>query len=107
MYLEDEMNGVEWVFGGFAVLVESRVRHRYPPLSERGREGERERERGGGGGERGRAREQEGAQVSESAGDAPFAPHQPSERDQIAFFRSLICTGARRNPATCGTNQGG
>ena len=26
--------------------------------------------------------------------------HQPSERDQIAFFRSLICTGACRNPAT-------
>jgi len=23
---------------------------------------------------------------------------QPSERDHIAFFSSLICTGARRNP---------
>jgi len=32
--------------------------------------------------------------------------HQPSERDRIAFFRSLICTGTRRNPADCGTNQG-
>jgi len=32
--------------------------------------------------------------------------HQPSKRDQIAFLRSLICTGARRNPATCGTCQG-
>jgi len=32
VYLEDEMNGVEVVFGGFAVLVERRVRHRYPPL---------------------------------------------------------------------------
>ena len=26
--------------------------------------------------------------------------------DQIACFRSLIRTGARRNPASCGTNQG-
>jgi hypothetical protein len=26
--------------------------------------------------------------------------------DQIAFFRSSIGTGARRNPAACGTNQG-
>ena len=26
---------------------------------------------------------------------------------QIAFFRTLIRTGAVRNPATCGTNQGG
>ena len=25
---------------------------------------------------------------------------------QIAFFTSLICTGTRRNPAACGTNQG-
>ena len=32
--------------------------------------------------------------------------HQLSERDQIAFFRPLICTGARRNPATRATNQG-
>ena len=23
--------------------------------------------------------------------------HQPSKRDQIAFFSSLICTGIRRN----------
>jgi len=30
----------------------------------------------------------------------------PSERHQIAWFRSLICTGARRNPAACGPNQG-
>ena len=26
---------------------------------------------------------------------------------QIALFTSFMCTGARRNPATCGTNQGG
>ena len=32
--------------------------------------------------------------------------HPPSERDQIVFFRPLICTGARHNPATCGANQG-
>ena len=32
--------------------------------------------------------------------------HQPSERDRIAFFRSLICTGAPCNPEACGTNQG-
>ena len=30
---------------------------------------------------------------------------QPPE-DQIAFFSSLICTGARQNPATCGTRDG-
>jgi len=43
----------------------------------------------------------------------PFIPnqlempvHEVHEEDQFAFFRSLICTGARRNPATCGTNQG-
>ena len=29
-----------------------------------------------------------------------------STRDQIAFFRSLICTGARRNPAACGHKLG-
>jgi len=28
-----------------------------------------------------------------------------AERDLIVFFMSLICTGARRNSATCGTNQ--
>ena len=28
------------------------------------------------------------------------------ERDQIVFFKILICTGARRNPTTRGTNQG-
>jgi len=32
--------------------------------------------------------------------------HQPSEQHQIASIRSLIRTGARRNPVTCGTNQG-
>ena len=33
--------------------------------------------------------------------------HQPSERDQIVFFESYdCCTGARRNPLTCGTNHG-
>ena len=32
--------------------------------------------------------------------------HQPSERDQVAFSSPLICTGARWNPATCGTHQG-
>ena len=26
--------------------------------------------------------------------------------DQITFFRSLIFTASRQNPATCGTNQG-
>ena len=31
--------------------------------------------------------------------------YQPSERDQIAFFSSLICTGACRNPAICGTDE--
>ena len=31
---------------------------------------------------------------------------QSSERDQIAFFKSLICTGGRRNPAACGTHKG-
>ena len=30
---------------------------------------------------------------------------QHSERDQIAFFGSSICTGASRNSATCGANQ--
>ena len=28
------------------------------------------------------------------------------ESDQIALVRSLMCAGARRNPATCGTHQG-
>ena len=32
--------------------------------------------------------------------------HQPSDRDQTVLSRSLIGAGARRNPATCGTNQG-
>ena len=31
--------------------------------------------------------------------------HQPSEWVQIVGVSSLVCTGARRNPATCGTNQ--
>jgi len=31
--------------------------------------------------------------------------HQPSERDQTALFRSLICTGAHPNPVICSTNQ--
>ena len=30
----------------------------------------------------------------------------PSEYDQIAFFRSLICACALRNPVACGTNDG-
>jgi hypothetical protein len=30
----------------------------------------------------------------------------PSETDQIACFSPLIFTGARRNPAIYGTNQG-
>ena len=34
------------------------------------------------------------------------APVIESTWDQIAFFRVSICTGARRNPVTCGTNQG-
>ena len=29
-----------------------------------------------------------------------------SEQDQIAFWRSQICTGAHRNPAASGTHQG-
>ena len=32
---------------------------------------------------------------------------QPSQQDQTAFLRSVLCTGARRNPATCETNRGG
>ena len=32
--------------------------------------------------------------------------HQPSDRGQIAFFRSLICTGAHRILAICGAHQG-
>ena len=31
--------------------------------------------------------------------------HPPVLMLQIAFFWSLICTGARRNPATCGATQ--
>jgi len=31
---------------------------------------------------------------------------RPPGVGQIAFFRTLICTSARRNPTTCGTNQG-
>ena len=31
---------------------------------------------------------------------------QPAKRDQIAFSRFLICTGARRNPGIYGTHQG-
>ena len=30
---------------------------------------------------------------------------KPSDRDQSAFFRSLICTGTRRNSAACGTQR--
>ena len=32
--------------------------------------------------------------------------YQPSGIDQIGFFQALDCTGARRNPAAFGTNQG-
>jgi hypothetical protein len=32
--------------------------------------------------------------------------HQPSERDQTAVSRSLICTGAHRNPTTYSINLG-
>ena len=32
---------------------------------------------------------------------------KPSERDQTAFSKSLICTGACQNSAACGTNVGG
>ena len=31
--------------------------------------------------------------------------YQPSERDRIAFLRSLICTGACWNPMACCANQ--
>jgi len=34
------------------------------------------------------------------------ATAQPPEQDQIAFRKRLTCTGARRNPAAFGTNQG-
>ena len=30
-------------------------------------------------------------------------PHQPSKRDRIVLYRPLVRTGARQNPATCGT----
>ena len=36
--------------------------------------------------------------------DAPD-PGQLSRKDQIVFFRSLIRTGARCNPAMCGSDQ--
>ena len=32
--------------------------------------------------------------------------HQPAGRDPIALFRSLVCTGARRNSAASGKNLG-
>ena len=32
-----------------------------------------------------------------------FTP--PSKQDRIAVFKSLICTGTRRHPAACGTEQ--
>ena len=39
--------------------------------------------------------------------DSTLGPyHQPSEQDRIAFFSSLINTGACQNPATCGANKG-
>ena len=41
-----------------------------------------------------------GGILKRAAGD-----HQPSEQDQIAFLRSLICAGACQNSVTCGTNQ--
>ena len=46
--------------------------------------------------------------TSQKCGDSDVVhafPSQPSESDQNAFSRPLICTGARRNPAMCGTNQ--
>ena len=36
----------------------------------------------------------------------PPSIHQPSEYNQIGFSRFVVCTGALRNPATFGTNQG-
>jgi len=56
------------------------------------------------------------AQISETTPDLPRQAlrehHRPrgvrlaleAVGGQTFFFRSLICTGARRNPATCGTN---
>ena len=32
--------------------------------------------------------------------------YEPSAWDQITLFNPMICTGARRNPANCGTNHG-
>jgi len=37
---------------------------------------------------------------------APPGRHQPSERDQIDFSRSWVCTDGRRSPATHGAYQG-
>jgi len=34
------------------------------------------------------------------------AHNLPHKRDQIAFLRCLIRTGARQNPAACGTHHG-
>ena len=38
--------------------------------------------------------------------DRAAAAQVPNPHDQIAFLSSLIGTGARRDPATCGTGQG-
>ena len=53
-------------------------------------------------------------QVFGSRGMTPFSamdsqeyagdPRQPPERDQTAFFRFLLCTGALLNPVVCRTS---
>ena len=42
---------------------------------------------------------------SRSGVPAPGKTHKPAEKDQIAFFRSVIRTDTRQNPAICRTNQ--
>jgi len=37
--------------------------------------------------------------------DLILSDHQPSEWEKIAFSITLICTGARRNPASFGAHQ--
>ena len=55
--------------------------------------------------EREREREK-GSRACQGCRRVSITDHQPSQRVQIALSRSLICAGARRNPATCGTRQG-
>ena len=70
-----------------------------------GRGGGGRGEGGGGRGREGAAYSAHSAQPAAGGAGMPASTHQALERDQIAFLRSLICTGARRDPATCGTHQ--